>query len=258
MAYIEKPTKRARTSSFNSNCDSNTNTNTFAEHDIQKYILGVVQQMKFPDQYDDKIYVTGGTEIHFTTDVNDSSIERIKKIISEVLHEHNKELVERSTEDGDTSMSAEEQSEDDKKFVITYIVNSPGGSVSSIMGFVDYLNMVKKKYSNVEFVSVVTGLVASAGTIMCVAADKRKMTKNAFAMIHELSTNPGYTNYTRIQTHADFCTKLHVTGLNIYLDQIGKDSKNEEHIKELETKLLRETWLSAEEYKDLGFVDEIM
>lgn len=254
MANIERPAKRARATSFDSDF-----TERVDESIIEKYIFRAAEKMKFPDRYDDKIYVTGGTEIHFTTDVSDDSIERLKKIISDVLHEHNKDLVERhSYEENDGSRSPVGDDSDVKKFVITYIVNSPGGSVSSVMGFVDYLAMVKKKYSNVEFASVATGLVASAGTIMCVAADKRKMTRNAFAMIHELSASPGYTNYTRLQTHAEFCKKLHVAGVNIYLEQIGKDPSNEEHVKDLESKLLRETWLSAEEYKELGFVDEIM
>jgi ATP-dependent protease ClpP protease subunit len=93
---------------------------------------------------------------------------------------------------------------------------------------------------------------------MCVVADKKTITKNTFAMIHELSGSPGFTNYTKLQSHAEYTKKLHDVLVSIYLSNIGKDPKNKNDVSELERKLLRESWLSAEEYKEQGFVDEII
>jgi ATP-dependent protease ClpP protease subunit len=212
----------------------------------------ITDKSHFYNDYDDKIYVTGGTEVHFTANVNDDTIEKLKRLMSEIIDKNQNNLITRESQKDETP---EEECE---KFTITYIVNSPGGRVSSVMGFVDYIRMVKKKYSNVEFVSIATGLIASAGTIMCIVADKRKMTKNAFAMIHELSSSSGYNNYTRLKTHSEFITKLHTALVNIYLEGIGKDPNNKKHVEELEYKLLIETWLTAQEYQSMGFVDDIM
>jgi ATP-dependent protease ClpP protease subunit len=200
---------------------------------------------------EDSIYLIGDSEIHFTANVNDKHIERFKRLIAEIV-QNNKQKLTPITDD-DFSDSGQE-----KDFFVTYVVNSPGGSVSSILGLVDYIRVLKSKYKNLKFHSIATGCVASAGTIMCVVADKKTITKNTFAMIHELSGSPGFTNYTKLQSHAEYTKKLHDVLVSIYLSNIGKDPKNKNDVSELERKLLRESWLSAEEYKEQGFVDEII
>ncbi len=174
-----------------------------------------------------------GNEIHFTSDINKDSIEQIIKEINKIIEDNSNEY---RTED--------------EKLTIAYIVDSPGGCVDSVLKFVDYVNLVKNKHPYVEFVSIITGLVASAGTIMCIIADKRVMTKHAHAMIHELSSGMG-GKYTHLMSYAQHLENMHTALLDIYLDRSNKTKK------EMEKILNTETWFSSKEYLDHGFIDEI-
>ena len=184
-------------------------------------------------------------EIHFTEQVDDDSIETLIKEFNRVITRKTKQY-----------------HDDDEKITITYIVDSPGGSVLAILKFVDYIRMMKKKHSNIEFVSVITGMSASAGTIMCMVADKRKMTKYAKAMIHELSAGMSRTKYTFMHSQMKLSTNLHNDLVEIYLDNLKnnhKESKSPVSTKEeLETLLREETWFTSQEYFDKGFVHEIL
>jgi ATP-dependent protease ClpP protease subunit len=182
----------------------------------------------------ERIYSVG-TEIHFTDNINDDTIESLIKETTHVITENIKSGGHRSK---------------DSKLNITFIVDSPGGSVTAVLKFVDFIRMAKEKHPNVEFTSIITGMVASAGTIMCAVADHRYMTKHAFAMIHELATgNVG--KYTQLISHADFITTMHNTLVKIYQKVCGKS------VEEIEALMMRETWYSADKYLQHGFVDEL-
>ena len=139
-----------------------------------------------------------------------------------------------------------------KELVITYIVDSPGGSVNAVLKFVDFISLVKRKYPKIKFTSIATGLIASAGTIMCAVADKRMATKYSKMMLHELSSGNNGT-YTHLLSYTKHLTNIHDTLLDIYLGHCnGKKTRAE-----LEIILLNETWYCAEEYLACGFIDEI-
>ena len=183
------------------------------------------------------IYATG-SEIHFTADINDETIEAMIKVLTNVIKEQtNRHLGE------------------DEKADIVYIVDSPGGHITSVLKFVDFIKMSKKKYPQLRFTSVITGRAASAGTIMSVVADRRKMTENAFAMIHELNGGGYRMSYTEQKSSWLFSDKLHHRLNKIYLDHIDNEDLDEE---KLEVLLRNTSWFSAEEYKELGFVQEII
>lgn len=202
----------------------------------------------FKNPYEEKIY-TIGNELHFTAHIDDDTIELAIKKISSIINKNKSKLIEFS-DDVNTELEYETD-----KFTITYIVDSPGGSVTSILKFVDFIRMIKSKYKNIEFISIVTGLVASAGTIMCVVADKRKMTKYAHAMIHELSGGTGGgVKYTHIKSHAKFVTDLHNALVDIYMSSLQKDDSYKQ---KLEKMLTDESWFNSDEYLKNGFVHEI-
>jgi ATP-dependent protease ClpP protease subunit len=181
---------------------------------------------------DEKFVYTIGNEIHFTAGINKVSIQEIIKQMTTLIHDHKK------------------KSDEPDKLNIIYIVDSPGGSVTSILKFVDFINVAKKKYPFVEFTSIVTGLTASAGTIMAIAADKRFMTKNAHAMVHELSSgNSG--KYTEFRSYVKFLDQLHEKLVNIYCEKTKKSKE------EIESIMRNETWFTAEDYLKFGFIDEI-
>lgn len=176
----------------------------------------------------DNLIYTVGNEIHFTAGIDVLTIELVIKEITTLINKH----------------------DSDEKLTITYIVDSPGGCVTSVLKFVDFIRMAKERYPYVEFVSVITGLVASAGTIMCIVADKRYMTRNSHAMIHELSAGK-MGKYTHLVSHTSFLTKLHDILVDIYLE---KSQQQKERLIDL---LKNETWFSAQQYKEFGFVDDI-
>jgi ATP-dependent protease ClpP protease subunit len=223
----ENPSKRVR---YDNNCSS-----------------------QFYDRYEKSIFVAGDNEIHFNTEVSGETIARMKKLISTIIDNNKDNLVR-----FDTNHKVPKGQEKYKEFMITYIVNSPGGSVHDILDFVDYISLLRDTYYNLRFTSIITGRVASAGTTMCIIADKRKMTRFASAMIHELSTGCGYTNFTKIVKYTEHCKDLHDKLVRIYQECRGIDIKNEDETRKLETLLLKETWMNAEQYLENGFVDEII
>lgn len=171
-------------------------------------------------------------EVHFSAGISKETIELVKikisKLIEKFYKSHNEE----------------------EELKITYVVDSPGGSVSAILKFVDFIGQIKKSYPKVVFSSVITGTTASAGTTMCIVADHRYITKNATTMIHELSSgNQG--RYTQMQSYSGHLTDLHKKLMEIYLPKFKGTPE------ELEELLKNDTWYTAEQYMAHGFVDEI-
>jgi ATP-dependent protease ClpP protease subunit len=183
------------------------------------------------DQFRYKIYKSGN-EIHFSTGIDTNSIQRIIKEIQDLINEHQK------TKKG-------------QKLTISYTIDSPGGSVLSVLKFVDFINVLKKKYPFIEFVSIITGLAASAGTIMALTGHKRLMTKNAYAMIHELSGVRSGT-YTHMKSQMILVDDMHNRLTDMYLQVMDRTKE------EVEQLLKNETWMTAEQYKEIGLVTEVI
>lgn len=194
--------------------------------------LATIRKKKI-EQVHPLIYTTGD-EVHFKYDeVNKVSIELFIKQIRRLVEKKYK------GKSFDTNVT------------ITYVLNTPGGCAHTALQFVDFISLLRDKYPNLKFVSVITGLVASAGTIMAVVADKRIMTANAYAMIHELSSGM-YGRYTQLVSRMESTVKLMERLTNIYLKHNTVLDKEK-----LWTLLTRDTWYEATEYKEHGFVHEI-
>lgn len=177
---------------------------------------------------------TIGNEIHYTSVVNPESIEYVIMEMTRIITNFYK------------------KNTIDKELTITYIVCSPGGCLTSIFKFVDFINLCRSKYPKLSFESIITGHAASAGTIMAIIADKRYMTKYAYAMVHELSSGSRGT-YTHLQTYSEHLKSSHNQILEIYMQHQNKKNSR----KKLEEIMKNETWMTSEEYLKLGFVDEI-
>jgi ATP-dependent protease ClpP protease subunit len=203
---------------------------------------------RYPDKYQNSIFISGKNEIHFNAHVDTETITRIKYLISVIVDENKDALIKSNDQKTTTNANVN----------IVYIVNSPGGSVHDVLDFVDYINLLRCTFSNIHFTSIITGMVASAGTIMCIVADVKQMTRFSFAMIHELSTGMTRTNYTRIITHAEFITNLHNVLITIYQEYRKIPLDNQQKKSELEELLIKETWMTPQQYKQHGFIDEII
>jgi len=131
---------------------------------------------------------------------------------------------------------------------LNIFINSPGGSVFQGQTIYSILMRVTA-YKN----AYVDGLAASIASLIPMAADKVFMPMNATMMIH----NPWiFTmgNAEELRKDADVLDKISVGMLAAYMAKI-KDKTSEEKLKEL---LDDETWLSAQDAFDYGFVDELI
>ena len=158
------------------------------------------------------------------------------------------EIVDERMNDIETSATSFNQALKDLGDVenITLNINSPGGSVFS--GIAIY-NMIKSHKSHIT--ANVQGLAASIATVIAMGADKVVMPSNSMMMIHNAWTI-AMGNANDLRKQADDLDKINSTVFNSYV------AKNPDIDHALLQKMLdEETWLSAEECKNLGLIDEI-
>ena len=125
-------------------------------------------------------------------------------------------------------------------------INSPGGSVFSAVAIANTLKNHKAKIT-----ANIDGLAASAATIITSACDTVRMPKNALFMVHNPITF-AYGNNQDMQKTLEMLNKVKNSIIETYLN---KAKTNKETLSEL---MDNETWMSAEEAKEYGFVDEIL
>lgn len=125
-------------------------------------------------------------------------------------------------------------------------VNSPGGDVFA--GFTIY-NIIRRCAE--EIVAHVDGMAASAASVICMAADKIVMPKNATMMIHEALAGKQYGNKHQFRKIADELDRIDGQIADIYAARCGIDKKTAADMMEAET------WMSGEEAYAAGFCDEV-
>lgn len=134
----------------------------------------------------------------------------------------------------------------DKIPTIELYINSPGGTLSDAFAVIDHIMT-----SNYKFISIIEGSVASAGTLLSVICDERKIYENGMMLIHELSYGT-YGRMSYISDSINSCDKYMKIIKKIYLEntKISKETLNDI--------LLREIYWTAKESLHLGLVDEII
>ena len=139
------------------------------------------------------------------------------------------------------------ESEDPGKDIHMYI-NSPGGSVTAGMAIYDTMNYVKCDVS-----TTCIGMAASMGAFLLSsgAKGKRYALPNAEVMIHQpLGGAQGQA--TEIQIAAEHILKTKKKLNQILADNAGKP------FEEVEKDTYRDNWLSADEAKEYGLIDEVI
>ena len=147
---------------------------------------------------------------------------------------------------GVTAKSFLEDLKDLKGRDITVHINSTGGDV--FQGQAIYTAL--KNYTGKVTVKI-EGLAASMATVIALAADKIEMTANSLFMIHSPMSNV-FGNKSQMRKQINALEKVESTMLNVYSK---KTNLSEEKIALM---LDTETWLSADEALEFGFVDEII
>ena len=131
---------------------------------------------------------------------------------------------------------------------ISFYINSPGGSVSAGMAIYDTMNFIKPDVS-----TLCTGMAASMGAFLLSAGTKGKRFSlpNSKVMIHQpLGGTQGQA--TEIEIHAreilktrEQLNKILATNTGQTLEKIERDTE-------------RDYYLSADEAKEYGLVDEVI
>jgi ATP-dependent Clp protease protease subunit len=136
---------------------------------------------------------------------------------------------------------------------INLTISSGGGSVTEGMGIADLVANYPE-----ETTATGIGLVASIATVVLLAADNVKMTENAFMMIHRPWS---YTmgNADELEATAELLDKMEAKLLDIYTASVLKRKGYQNNLQENITKMMAaETWLTAQEALEFGFIDEIV
>ena len=136
----------------------------------------------------------------------------------------------------------------DAKRDIQIYVNSPGGSVYAGLGIYDTM-----QYINPDVATICTGLAASmAAVLLCAGADKKRTAlKHSRIMIHQpLGGAEGQAS--DIEITAREILKLKKELYDIIAQHSGKTYE------EVERNSDRDYWMTAEEAKNYGMIDEVL
>lgn len=138
------------------------------------------------------------------------------------------------------------ESEDTKKDIKLYI-NSPGGSVTAAMAMYDTMNHIKPDVS-----TICIGLAASAGAVLLSsgAKGKRFVLPNSEVMIHQVMGG------AEGQASDIAITAKHILKVKENLNKILAKNTGKS-VAQIEKDSDRDYYMSAEEAKKYGLVDEV-
>ncbi|MDP5305734.1 ATP-dependent Clp protease proteolytic subunit [Paracoccus spongiarum] len=131
---------------------------------------------------------------------------------------------------------------------ISMYINSPGGVVTSGLSIYDTMQYIKPRVS-----TLVVGQAASMGSLLLAAGEPglRYSLPNSRVMVHQPSG--GFQGQaTDILIHARETEKLKRRLNEIYVTHTGKS------LAEVEEALERDRFMSPEEAKDWGLIDEVV
>lgn len=127
-------------------------------------------------------------------------------------------------------------------------INSPGGAVFQAQAIHTQLKR-HKATKNVY----IDGLAASAASFIAMAGDKVYMPKNASFMIH-LPMTGTWGNVKDLQITIEMLNKVLEGMIAAYMSHTGDKLTRDKLVELLEA----ESWLTAQECYDYGFIDEII
>lgn len=139
------------------------------------------------------------------------------------------------------------ESADPEKDIQLYI-NSPGGSVSAGLGIYDTMQLV-----NCDVATICTGLAASMGAVLLTAgtAGKRSALPHSRVMIHQpLGGAQGQASDIEITAREILRTKRELYEILASHASVP--------IKKIEKDADRDYWMTADEAKNYGLIDEVL
>ena len=131
---------------------------------------------------------------------------------------------------------------------ISFYINSPGGVVTAGLAMYDTMQYIRSPVS-----TVCVGIAASAGSLLLMAGEKGKRyaLPNSQVMIHQPSGGAqGQATDIEIQAREIIKTRARLNQL--YANHTGQT------LEEIERKMERDTYLSAEEAQTFGLIDHVV
>jgi ATP-dependent Clp protease protease subunit len=193
----------------------------------------------------------GGSAMKVWAEAKFKKIEREKE--SKAMAKFNIDILGEISETVNSYNSVRSKINDAKGEEINLVISSGGGSVTEGMGIADLI----ANYPN-ETTATGIGLVASIATVVLLSADKVKMTENAFLMIHRPWS---YTmgNADELEATAELLDKMEAKLLDIYTASVYKRKGKQKDLDNKITEMMAaETWMTAQEALEFGFIDEIV
>ena len=193
----------------------------------------------------------GGSAMRDWAEAKFKNIERKKE--SKAMAKYNIDILGEISESVNSYNSVKSKINDAKGEEINLVISSGGGSVTEGMGIADLI----ANYPN-ETTATGIGLVASIATVVLLSADNVKMTENAFMMIHRPWS---YTmgNADELEATAELLDKMEAKLLDIYSAAVYKRKGKQKDLENKITQMMAaETWLTAQEALEFGFIDEIV
>jgi ATP-dependent Clp protease protease subunit len=132
---------------------------------------------------------------------------------------------------------------------ITMYINSPGGSVTSMMAIYDTMQFVQPEIS-----TVVIGQAASAAAVLLAAGakGKRMSLPNARILLHQPATEGGYGQSSDLEIQAREILRMRSAMERIIARHSGRDEQ------QVRLDIERDKFFSAEEAREYGLVDEVL
>lgn len=134
---------------------------------------------------------------------------------------------------------------------ILFVINSPGGSVDSGFAIWDQIKLISS-----PIVTLVTGLAASFGSVLSIAAPKGKRlaTQNARIMLHQPHIGGGVIRgqATDLEIQAAEILRTRDQLIDLYSEVTGHPRK------EIDEMMERDKWMSAQEALEFGLLDKIV
>lgn len=129
---------------------------------------------------------------------------------------------------------------------LTVVINSTGGDVWAAVSIYDAL-----KELEAQVTVRVSGLAASAASIIAMAGDVIEMTPGSTMMVHRASTL-GWGNASELKKVIEMLETVEEGIVSIYVERTGLSTQ------EIQDLLEAETWMSAEKAVEMGFADKVV
>jgi len=132
---------------------------------------------------------------------------------------------------------------------ITMYINSPGGSMTSMMAIYDTMQFIQP-----EITTCCIGQAASAAAIILAAGTKGKRIAlpNSRILIHQPATEGGYGQSSDMEIQANEILRMRSAMENI----LARHTGNDEEI--IRRDIERDKFLTAAEAKEYGMIDEVL